>query len=312
MSIVLEAATRNYGLVQGVSNVSLELGPGITGILGPNGAGKSTLMKLVLGLARPSLGRVRIDDRDPASDWELRSRFGFVPEYDCFYDHMTAREYVAHFLQLQGVAPDEAGERAAALLDDVGLGDAMERRIRTYSRGMRQKAKFARAIAHDPNLLVLDEPFQGTDPTTRRLLMELIRSWADAGRTILLSSHILHDVEALTDRIVFLSGGQVLAVGDRHAIQKLMPHVRQKVRLTPADAGQRPQLARLLLEQPSVEGVSLQRDWVEVDTTDAEAFHRALPPLLRKAKIAIHAIDSPGEDLEALYEKLVGGEQWEA
>jgi len=312
LSIVLEAATRNYGLVQGVSNVSLELGPGITGILGPNGAGKSTLMKLVLGLARPSLGRVRIDGRDPASDWELRSRFGFVPEYDCFYDHMTAREYVAHFLQLQGVAPDEAGERAAALLDDVGLGDAMERRIRTYSRGMRQKAKFARAIAHDPNLLVLDEPFQGTDPTTRRLLMELIRSWADAGRTILLSSHILHDVEALTDRIVFLSGGQVLAVGDRHAIQKLMPHVRQKVRLTPADAGQRPQLARLLLEQPSVEGVSLQRDWVEVDTTDAEAFHRALPPLLRKAKIAIHGIDSPGEDLEALYEKLVGGEQWEA
>ena len=312
MSIVLEAATRNYGLVQGVSNVSLELGPGITGILGPNGAGKSTLMKLVLGLARPSLGRVRIDNRDPASDWELRSRFGFVPEYDCFYDHMTAREYVAHFLQLQGVAPNEAGERAAALLDDVGLGDAMERRIRTYSRGMRQKAKFARAIAHDPDLLVLDEPFQGTDPTTRRLLMELIRSWADAGRTILLSSHILHDVEALTDRIVFLSGGQVLAVGDRHAIQKLMPHVRQKVRLTPADAGQRPQLARLLLEQPSVEGVSLQRDWVEVDTTDAEAFHRALPPLLRKAKIAIHGIDSPGEDLEALYEKLVGGEQWEA
>ena len=312
MSIVLEAATRNYGLVQGVSNVSLELGPGITGILGPNGAGKSTLMKLVLGLARPSLGRVRIDDRDPASDWELRSRFGFVPEYDCFYDHMTAREYVAYFLQLQGVAPDEAGERAAALLDDVGLGDAMERRIRTYSRGMRQKAKFARAIAHDPDLLVLDEPFQGTDPTTRRLLMELIRSWADAGRTILLSSHILHDVEALTDRIVFLSGGQVLAVGDRHAIQKLMPHVRQKVRLTPADAGLRSQLARLLLEQPSVEGVSLQRDWVEVDTTDAEAFHRALPKLLRKAKIAIHAIDSPGEDLEALYEKLVGGEQWEA
>ena len=191
MSILLEGATRNYGLVQGVSDVSLELGPGITGILGPNGAGKSTLMKLVLELARPSLGRVRIDGRDPASDWELRSRFGFVPEYDCFYDHMTAREYVAHFLQLQGVAPDEAGERAAALLDDVGLGDAMERRIRTYSRGMRQKAKFARAIAHDPNLLVLDEPFQGTDPTTRRLLMELIRSWADAGRTILLFS-VLH------------------------------------------------------------------------------------------------------------------------
>ena len=255
---------------------------------------------------------LRSKSQPSSSDWELRSRFGFVPEYDCFYDHMTAREYVAHFLQLQGVAPDEAGERAAALLDNVGLGDAMERRIRTYSRGMRQKAKFARAIAHDPDLLVLDEPFQGTDPTTRRLLMELIRSWADAGRTILLSSHILHDVEALTDRIVFLSGGQVLAVGDRHAIQKLMPHVRQKVRLTPADTGLRSQLARLLLEQPSVEGVSLQRDWVEVDTTDAEAFHRALPPLLRKAKIAIHGIDSPGEDLEALYEKLVGGEQWEA
>ena len=114
--------------MQGVSNVSLELGPGITGILGPNGAGKSTLMKLVLGLARPSLGRVRIDDRDPASDWELRSRFGFVPEYDCFYDHMTAREYVAHFLQLQGVAPDEAGERAAALLRPAGPRPAWQAR----------------------------------------------------------------------------------------------------------------------------------------------------------------------------------------
>ena len=269
-------------------------------------------MKLVLGLARPSLGRVSVDGRNPASDWKLRSRFGFVPEYDCFYEHMTGRDYVAFFLQLQGVTLAEAGERAAALLDDVGLVEAMERRIRTYSHGMRQKTKFARAVAHDPDILVLDEPFQGTDPTTRRLLMERIRKWASEGRTILLSSHILHDVEALTDSIVFLSGGQVLAVGDRHAIQKLMPHVRQKVRLTPIDAGQRPQLARLLLEQPSVEGVSLQRDWVEIDTSDAEAFHHALPPLLRKAKIAIHAIDSPGEDLEALYEKLVGGEQWEA
>ncbi|MCH2440170.1 MAG: ABC transporter ATP-binding protein [Candidatus Poseidoniia archaeon] len=281
-------------------------------MLGPNGAGKSTLMKLVLGLARPSLGRVSVDGRNPASDWKLRSRFGFVPEYDCFYDHMTGRDYVAFFLQLQGVTLAEAGERAAALLDDVGLVEAMERRIRTYSHGMRQKTKFARAVAHDPDILVLDEPFQGTDPTTRRLLMERIRKWASEGRTILLSSHILHDVEALTDSIVFLSGGQVLAVGDRHAIQKLMPHVRQKVRLTPIDAGQRPQLARLLLEQPSVEGVSLQRDWVEIDTSDAEAFHHALPSLLRKAKIAIQAIDSPGEDLEALYEKLVGGEQWEA
>jgi len=281
-------------------------------IMGQSGSGKSTLMKLVLGLARPSLGSVSIDGRNPASDWELRSRFGFVPEYECFYDHMTGRGYVAHFLQLHGVSPDEAGERAATLLDDLGLVEAMERRIRTYSHGMRQKTKFARAIAHDPDILVLDEPFQGTDPTTRRLLMERIRKWADEGHTILLSSHILHDVEALTDTIVFLSGGQVLAVGDRHAIQKLMPHVRQKVRLTPADAGQRGQLARLLLEQPSIEGVSLQRDWVAIDTSDAEAFHQARPPLLRKAKIAIHGIDSPGEDLEALYEKLVGGEQWEA
>ena len=169
MSILLEGATRNYGLVQGVSDVSLELGPGITGILGPNGAGKSTLMKMVLGLARPSLGRVSVDGRNPASDWKLRSRFGFVPEYDCFYDHMTGRDYVAFFLQLQGVTLAEAGERAAALLDDVGLVEAMERRIRTYSHGMRQKTKFARAVAHDPDILVLDEPFQGTDPTTRRL-----------------------------------------------------------------------------------------------------------------------------------------------
>ena len=208
MSIKLEQVTKNYGNVQGISNISLEMESGITGILGPNGAGKSTTMKIILGLSRPSRGIVRVNGNDPFTDWKLKRKFGFVPEYDCFYEHMSGLDYVSYFLRMHDMEEAEARAMARKALTELGLDDAMERKINTYSRGMRQKTKVARATIFDPDILVLDEPFQGADPTTRHLLMEKMIGWAKKGKTILISSHILHDVEDLTDKIILVNNGK--------------------------------------------------------------------------------------------------------
>ena len=190
MRIILEHVTKNYGNVQGISNINLDIGRGITGILGPNGAGKSTTMKVILGLSRPSRGIVTVDGKNPFDDWKLRRIFGFVPEYDCFYEHMSGLEYVMYFLRMHDYKKEEAEKIARSALSELGLDDAIDRKINTYSRGMRQKTKVARATVFDPDILIMDEPFQGADPTTRILLMEKMTEWADRGKTILISSHI--------------------------------------------------------------------------------------------------------------------------
>ena len=194
MRIKLEQVTKNYGNVQGISNISLDVGTGITGILGPNGAGKSTTMKMILGLSRPSRGIVTVEGKDPFTNQKLRRDFGFVPEYDCFYEHMTGMEFVTYFLRMHNIDKEKAEGMAREALSELGLDDAMDRKINTYSRGMRQKTKVARATVFNPEILIMDEPFQGADPTTRMLLMEKMSKWAEDGKTILISSHILHDV----------------------------------------------------------------------------------------------------------------------
>jgi len=156
-TIIFEEVTKNYGRVQGISNVSLNIGPGVTGILGPNGAGKSTTMKVLLGLARPSIGSVYVDGVNPFDNFDLRKKIGFVPEYDCFYEHMSAVDYVSYFLMIHDFSKEEAVEKAENSLIELGLQDSMYRKIRTYSRGMRQKTKVARATAFNPQILVLDD-----------------------------------------------------------------------------------------------------------------------------------------------------------
>ena len=309
--VVLDRVSRNYGQTLGLSHLNLTFAPGITALLGPNGAGKSTLMKLVLGLARPSLGFVWVFGRDPFHYRALGARLGFVPEFDCFYENHTGLHFVTHFLRLQGYEREEAERRARLILEKLGLAEALDRPIATYSRGMRQKVKVARAVAHDPDLLVLDEPFQGTDPSTRHLLMENIRQWAAAGKTILISSHILHEVESLTDRIVLLNRGQVLATGNRQEIRALMAHVPKRIWLVPPEEDRR-RLGHLLLEEQTVRAVSLSREpngvWVE--TYDAENFYRALPRMLHAEKLRLTHLSSPDDSLDTLYNYLVGGRQW--
>ena len=222
MRIILEQVTKNYGNVQGISNISLDIGKGITGILGPNGAGKSTTMKMILGLSKPSRGRVTVDGKNPFFDYDFKRNFGFVPEYDAFYEHMTGAEFVTYFLRMHDIDKNKSEIMAREALIELGLEEAMNRKINTYSRGMRQKTKVARATIFNPKILIMDEPFQGADPTTRMLLMEKMSEWAEEGKTILISSHILHDIQSLTDNIALINNGKMLAHGNRHEIRNLI------------------------------------------------------------------------------------------
>ncbi len=311
-TILFEQVTKNYGKVQGISNVTLSIEPGVTGILGPNGAGKSTTMKVLLGLSRPSIGAVAVNGVDPFDNLELRKKIGFVPEYDCFYEHMSAVEYVSYFLMIHDFDNNDATNIAQETLTELGLHDAMHRKIRTYSRGMRQKTKIARATAFNPQILILDEPFQGADPTTRHLLMEKIKAWSNEGKTILISSHILHDVEYLTDNIILINNGSVLASGNRHEIRKLMSNIPIKVKISPIDKKKlRPLFKRMLDEEWITAGRILEEDGeIILETNKSEEFYTFLPQILKKEKIVVEKIMSEDDSLDSLYSKLVEGKQW--
>tara|TARA_Y100000758_G_scaffold247861_1_gene183900 strand:+ start:90 stop:1031 length:942 start_codon:yes stop_codon:yes gene_type:complete len=312
MSIRLEQVTKNYGSVQGISNISLEMESGITGILGPNGAGKSTTMKIILGLSRPSRGIVRVNGNDPFTDWKLKRKFGFVPEYDCFYEHMSGLDYVSYFLRMHDVDKEKAEKMARKALSELGLGDAMERRIDTYSRGMRQKTKVARATVFDPDILIMDEPFQGADPTTRGLLMKKLTEWADKGKTILISSHILHDVQSLTDNIMLINNGKMLAYGDRHEIRKLMDNIPRPISIVPLRKGNLRNLAKRFLDEKWTKATIIDEENNEltVETDQSEEVYKKLPIILQNEKISVEKIYSEDDSLDSLYTKLVEGEQW--
>ena len=311
MNIKLEQVTKNYGNVQGISNINLEVNKGITGILGPNGAGKSTTMKIILGLSRPSRGRVTVDGRNPFDDWELKKDFGFVPEYDCFYEHMSGLEFVSYFLRMHDFQREEAEKRAREALTELGLEEAMERKINTYSRGMRQKTKVARATVFNPRVLVMDEPFQGADPTTRMLLMKKMTEWAENGKTILISSHILHDIQSLTDNIALINNGKMLAHGNRHEIRNLI-NVPRPISIVPVNDGNLRKLAKRLLDEKWTKATSIDEDTNEltVETTQTEDVYLEIPKILQKEKITVERIYSEDDSLDSLYAKLVEGHQW--
>jgi len=311
VKIKLEQVTKNYGNVQGISNISLEVDKGITGILGPNGAGKSTTMKMILGLSKPSRGIVTVDGKDPFYDWELKKNFGFVPEYDCFYEHMSGLEFVMYFLRMHDFGKEEAENRARDALSELGLDEAMERKINTYSRGMRQKTKVARATVFDPEVLIMDEPFQGADPTTRILLMKKMTEWSKKGKTILISSHILHDIQSLTDNIALVNNGKMLAHGNRHEIRNLI-NVPRPISIVPVKNGNLRKLAKRLLDEKWTKATAINEETNEltIETTQSEDIYLEIPKILQKEEITVKKIYSEDDSLDSLYAKLVEGRQW--
>jgi ABC-2 type transport system ATP-binding protein len=299
-TLTLTAVSRWYGNVVAVNDVSFEVGPGITGLLGPNGAGKTTLLHMMAGFLAPSAGRVQLDEMPTWRHAEVYRAIGFVPEREAVYPFLTARQFVVASARLQQVADaDDAASRAIEMVD---LGDAADRAIGGYSKGMRQRAKVAAALVHDPKVLILDEPFNGMDPRQRLHMMDLLRAMAADGRTILFSSHILEEVERLSDRVLVIVAGRLAASGDFRKIRRLMTDRPHSFTLRSSDDRR---LARELLASPEVDTVELRDGMLTVGTGDYGALTRAVAPAAQRAGVSVLEMRPADESLESVFSYLV-------
>lgn len=284
-----------YRQVIALNDVSVAVQPGITGLLGPNGAGKTSFLRIAIGLMRPSGGTMTVLGGEPWNRPDVQTRIGYAPEHDGFYEWMTGRQFVDTLARLRG-----RGDPSAAL-ERVRLTEVADRAIATYSRGMRQRLKLAQAIVHEPDFLVLDEPLTGTDPVVRMELIAMIRQFAREGRSILVSSHVLHEIEALTSRILLLHRGRLVAEGDVHAIRALIDAHPHTVRVKT----DRPrELAAALVRQPEVVELRFVDGRLEVRTSKPDEFYAKLPRVALEEKCAVEEISSPDDNLEAVFRYL--------
>ena len=298
-----EQLSKWYGQVIGLNDVSVSVPPGITGLLGPNGAGKSTFMKLVTGQLKPSKGGIRVFGEPIWGNPALYFRIGFCPEQDAFYERMTGLEWVTALVRLNGF--DEAGARqaATAALEHVDLLDAADKKIGAYSKGMRQRVKLAQAIVHDPQLLILDEPLSGMDPIARRKTIRLVKDWARAGKSILVSSHILHEVESMTSNILLINNGRILAEGNIHQIRDLIDEHPHSVSVRAQDPRA---LAREFLAFADVRSLKFEEGAVVVETGKPDMFYSKLTEMAASGQFGvIDEVTSPDDNLAAVFQYLV-------
>jgi ABC-2 type transport system ATP-binding protein len=303
MVIATDHLSKWYGQVSGVNDITVTVPPGITGLLGPNGAGKSTFMKLLTGQLRPSKGSVKLLGETVWGNPGVYTRVGFCPEQDSFYDRMTGLEWVTALVRLNGMAQAEADAAARRGLEAVDLLDAANKKIGAYSKGMRQRVKMAQAVAHDPELLILDEPLNGMDPMMRRRTIRLIKDWAKAGRSVLVSSHILHEVESMTSNILLINNGRIVAEGNVHQIRDLIDTHPHTVFIRAADPRA---LARLLLVDEGVLSLRFEPGAVVVETARPDAFYARITDMAASGEAGpIDEVTSPDDNLQAVFKYLV-------
>jgi len=305
--IVLEGVSKFYGEVLGVNNVDLNIGPGLTGLVGPNGAGKSTLMNLLAGLIRPTQGTVRILGISPAEPELLFRKVGFCTQWENFPPGATGRSLLEDTLMMHGLARRTARERTGEALETVGLTAAAGRKIDAYSKGMKQRVKLANALCHTPQVLILDEPLNGLDPQGRSEIIEILKELAGQGHHVLVSSHILHEVDLISDTIVMMHGGRVVAEGTIRDVRQEI--VDQPVQiLIRCDRPQR--VAARAFEMVHVVGARIldQGGGVVVATRDGQAFFKALPLIVLEEDLAIETVLPADEDVRAVYDYLIGPE----
>jgi len=299
-TIELRNVSRWYGNVVAVNDITMEIGPGVTGLLGPNGAGKSTILHMIAGFLAPSRGSLTLDGAPTWRNPEVYRRLGLVPERDSVYAFLTGEQFVTATAKLYKLADlDQAASRAIGITE---MSEAKDRKISTYSKGMRQRIKVAAALVHDPEVLLLDEPFNGMDPRQRLHMMELLSRLGDQGRTILFSSHILEEVERLSGTIQVMVAGRLAASGDFRAIRRLMtsrPHVFH-VR-TSDDR----RLAAALVGRPYTHAVELTSKGLQVRTSDFGAFCEQIAVLARDENIRLTELLPTDESLESVFGYLI-------
>jgi ABC-2 type transport system ATP-binding protein len=298
-----EHVSKWYGQVIGLNDVSVNVPHGVTGLLGPNGAGKSTFMKLITGQLRPSKGTVHVLGEPIWGNPRLFFQIGFCPEQDAFYERMTGLEWITALVRLNGLDEKSADDAARRALTSVDLMEAADKKIGAYSKGMRQRVKLAQAIVHDPELLILDEPLGGMDPLARRRTIRLIREWARAGKSVIVSSHILHEIESMTSNILLINNGRILAEGDVHHIRDLIdehPHTVYVRAENPRG------LARDFLDRADVRTLRFEEGAVVVETGKPDAFYARLTELAATGEFGtIEEVTSPDDNLQAVFKYLV-------
>jgi ABC-2 type transport system ATP-binding protein len=301
--IDIQQATKLYKTVIGVNDITLKLEPGTYGLLGPNGSGKTTLINLILGQIRPTLGSVRLFGKNPWRRSHLLRRIGLCPATDVSFPLVTASEWVTYLTQLHGFSFADSKQRAKAALERVRMGHAMHRPMREFSLGMRQRAKIAQAVAHDPELLILDEPFNGLDPIGRFEMTDFLKSWRNEGKSLIMASHILYEVESVQPSFLLISGGRLLASGSPSEVREILADSPYTLNLRTSDANR---LARLLIEHCEINSVQFHSPGhLTISTLSVGELYDKLPRILIENQIEVSELTSTDDSLKSLFSTLM-------
>lgn len=303
--IVLSHVSKFYGEILGVNKVNVTIPPGITSLVGPNGSGKTTLMNIVSGLLQPTAGAVRVHDLSPADPEAFYPLIGYCTQFDNFPKGITGFELVHSLLSLHGWSAAETRDRARNVLEQVGLADAAHRKVAGYSKGMRQRVKLATAIGHEPRVLVLDEPLNGLDPMARAEFIDLFQRQASAGNHVIVSSHILHEVDMISDQVIMMSHGYVVAEGQ---IQGVRSEIREHPTTILVRCDRPSLVARLLFSHDHIveARISEEAGGVLVRTRNSDDFYRVLNHIVVTEDLAVEAVVPTDEDMHSVYNYLVG------
>jgi ABC-2 type transport system ATP-binding protein len=303
--IVFENVSKFYGEVLGVNRVNLAIRPGVTSLVGPNGAGKTTIMNLMTGLLRPSKGTVRVLDISPSDPERFFRNIGYCSQFDAFPKGLSGYQMTRSMMDLHGFAAADAEARTWNVLERVGMTDAAHRRVAGYSKGMRQRIRLGLALVHDPKVLVLDEPLNGLDPMARAEVIELFRKFAESGMHVIISSHIMHEVDIISDSVVMMSSGYVVAEGDIQGVRSEMEEHPIQILIRCDRPGV---VASEVFQQDSVVEVRIHSDGqgLLISTRNPDRFYELLNRIVLEKKIAVEAVAPADENVNAVYQYLVG------